>query len=162
MHVGIELPPNPDENMQKKINETIVEMSHHLGINTIPGLGNRDKKKATRHIQNEISKNSEWDNYEYIGIQDPQTLQEHPGFKATRIMLGKTTFADESYSELQSQLEAVDSELVHSQAFKGIALHYFKVLNEKFNEDRPASASAATKGDRRGNKRSHNRGSSRK
>ncbi|MFT5836939.1 MAG: hypothetical protein ACI9ZV_000440 [Candidatus Azotimanducaceae bacterium] len=149
IHVGIELPANPDESMQKKINETIIDMSRHLGINSIPGLDSRDQKKATRRIQNEIKKDPEWADYEYVSIIDPQTLQENPGFKAVRIMLSKTTFADESYNEFKSQLEAADSELIHYQAYAGIALHYFKVLNEKFYEGRAKERTFVTEGQKR-------------
>ena len=134
IHVGIELPPQPDEAMQKKINETIVEMAHHLGIAQVGSRNQRDYKKAVMFVQKAINENPEWKNYEPIQIKDPQTLQEYAGFRATRIMLGKTTFANESYDEFKSQLELAESELIRYPAYTGIAIHYFKVLDDKFHE----------------------------
>lgn len=135
IHVGIELPPQPDEDMQKKINETIVEMARHLGITKVSSLNQRDHKKAVMFVQKAINENPEWRDYEPIQIKDPQTSQEYAGFKALRIMLGKTTFADESYDEFKSQLELAESELVGYPAYTGIAIHYLKVLDDKFHKE---------------------------
>lgn len=135
IHVGIELPPSPDKETQKKIDTTIIEMSRNLGITNLQNLSERDYKKAIMHAQKEINSNPEWSEYKPGKVKEPQTKEEYPIFKSVRIMLGKTTFSDESYDEFKSQLRQADSELVHYPAFKGIALHYFKVLNEKFYEN---------------------------
>ena len=49
-------------------------------------------------------------------------------------MLDKTTFADESYEEFEKQLSVAESELVNYPAYAGTAIHYYKVLDEKFHE----------------------------
>ena len=134
IHVGIELPPNPDKQMQQKINETFIEMSRYLGVNACKKLNIRDHKKFTMYLQREINKNPEWEGYESIMIKDPETLEEYPGFKTSSIMLGKTTFADESYDEFKTQLNAAEGGLVDYPAFAGTAIHYFKVLDKKFYE----------------------------
>ena len=144
VHVGIELPPSPDEAAQKKIDATILEMSHHLGIKWRQGLSSLDYKKAITHVQKEINANPEWSGYKPSKIKDPQTQEEYPVFKSVRIMLGKTTFADESYDEFKSQLKQAENELVNNPAFKGIAIHYFNVLNEKFYESKAESEATAT------------------
>lgn len=134
IHVGIELPKNPDKSTQQKINDTVVEMSRYLGAETQGGLSQRELKKITMYAQREINKNPEWENYAPGNIKDPETSLLYPGFKASSIMLGKTTFADESYDEFKKQVRAAESELINYPAYVGTAIHYFKVLDEKFRE----------------------------
>ena len=86
------------------------------------------------YVQKEIFKNPEWDGCEHTAILDPETSEEYSGFKSSSIMLGKTTFADENYEEFKKQLDASESELIHYPAYTGTAIHYFKVLDEKFYE----------------------------
>ena len=134
VHVGIELPPSPDEAMQAKINETVIKIAQSLGFNRCEDLTERDRKKIVTYAKREISKNREWEGYQLANIVDSETSQEYPGFKSTSIMLGKTTFADESYDEFKAQLRTSESELIHYPAYTGTAIHYFKVLDEKFHE----------------------------
>lgn len=134
VHVGIELPVNPDEKMQEKIYQTVAEIGRYLGIKSYKDPSTRDIKKMVMYAQREIEKNPEWTDYQFAEIVDAEMLQLYPGFKAVSIMLGKTTFADESYDEFKSQLEASESELINFPAYTGTALHYFKVLDEKFYE----------------------------
>ena len=134
IHVGIEVPDNPDEDMQEKINETLAQIGRHLGIKNQNDISKRHLKKAAAYVQKEISKNPEWKDYEPIDIVDTERLEWYPGFKTVSIMLGKTTFADESYDEFKSQLETAESELINYPAYTGTAIHYFKVLNKKFYE----------------------------
>lgn len=138
VHVGIELPTDPDEAMQQKINETLVELARRLGVGQSKILSQRDVKKMPVSIQREISANPEWESYEPAEIVDPKTSQKYPGFKAVSIMLGKTTFADESYDEFKKQLTNAENELILYPAYTGTALHYYKVLNDKFNEHKSA------------------------
>ena len=109
-------------------------MSRHFGVETCEGLTSRDRKKIIMHAQKEIHKNTEWDGYESANIINPETSEEHLGFKSFSIMLGKTTFADENYKEFKRQLNAAESELINYPAYSGTAIHYFKVLDEKFYE----------------------------
>ena len=139
MHFGIELPSDPDEAMQKKINETVAEIGRCLGIESKKGLNERSHKKMVMLIKKEISKNSEWRDYEPANILDSANSQEYPGFKAVSIMLGKTTFADESYDEFKKQLDASENELINYPAYRGTAIHYFKVFDEKFHSQKTST-----------------------
>jgi hypothetical protein len=139
MHVGIELPFNPDEATQKKIKETVVEIARCLGIKSKKELSERDSKKMIMFVKKEISKNPEWRDYKPAEIIDSANSEEYPGFKAVSIMLGKTTFADESYDELERQLSASERELVDYPAYAGIAIHYFKVFDEKFQQQKAST-----------------------
>jgi hypothetical protein len=138
IHVGIELPTNPDEAMQQKINETVAEMARYLGITSDKNLSIRDHKKVDMYAKKEISRNPEWRDYKPANITDTETSQEYPGFKTFSIMLGKTTFADESYDEFKKQLTRAENELIDYPAYVGTAIHYFKVLDEKFYEQEAA------------------------
>ena len=134
IHVGIEIPQNPDDAMQEKINDTLAEISRYLGVNRRQNLSARDYKKVAMYAQKEINQNPEWRDYGFIDIVDRERLELYPGFKAVSIMLGKTTFADESYSEFKEQLDTAESELINFTSFCGTAIHYYKVLDEKFQE----------------------------
>ncbi len=134
VHVGIEVPNNPDDATRKKMNDTLTEIGRYLGVIQRNNDTPREMKKGAMYIQQEISKNPEWENYGLIDIVDVEELKLYPGFKATSIMLGKTTFADESYTEFKEQLDSSESELVDRPAFRSTAIHYLKVLDEKFHE----------------------------
>lgn len=134
IHVGIEVPSEPDDATRMKMNETLTEIGRRLGVIQLENPSPRDLKKVSMYIQQEITRNPEWENYELIDIVDMEALRLHPGFKATSIMLGKTTFADESYSEFKEQLSSAEDELTKRPAYRGTALHYLRVLDEKFHE----------------------------
>lgn len=134
VHIGIEVPSDPDEAMQMKINDTLAEIGHHLGVKGRKDLNRRNLRKVAANAQQAVSRNAEWENYQTLNIVDFERLELHTGFKATNIMLGKTTFADESYAVFKEQLDESENELIDFPSYRGTALHYFKVLDEKFRE----------------------------
>ncbi|MFW2478910.1 MAG: hypothetical protein ACN4GF_02095 [Lentimonas sp.] len=145
IHVGIELPPNPDEVMQREINGTVVEMARYLGITSDNNLSIRDHEKVSMNVKKEISRSPEWRDYRSANIIDNETSQEYPGFKAFSVMLGKTTFADESYDEFKKQLTRAENELINYPAYVGTAIHYFKVLDEKFHKQNTVASVSTMK-----------------
>lgn len=135
IHVGIELPSDPDEAMQAKILKTMVKLSEQLGIGSREHLIGHESKiaqSASRHIKTDI----EWEKFQPAPIVDPVSGKEFLGFKAISIMLPKTTFADESYDEFKRQIDMVEKEFINFSSYNGTAIHYYKVLDDKFRKEK--------------------------
>lgn len=134
VHVGIELPQNPDAAMQEKIKATVTKISKQLGINSREHLQD-SHSMITRTVSRFIQTNPEWLDYQPASFKDPESGNEILGFKATSIMLPKITFADETYAEFHHQIDMVEHEFIKFSSFSGTAIHYHKVLEDKYQSD---------------------------
>ena len=132
LHVGIELPANPDAATQDKARATVSEIARYLGVDAYPSMKDREAA-IVRAARNGVQTNLEWKNFEDAEIIDPQTNAIYPGFKATSIMLSKTTFADESYEVFEQQVKFAEAELIGYPVYSGIAIHFYDVLLKKSN-----------------------------
>lgn len=138
IHVGIELPENPDAAMQEKMLTTVTKISEQLGVESrehTQGL----RQKMAKTVTNYIKTDPEWLDYQEASFQHPESGKEIPGFKAISIMLPKITFADESYAEYRRQINMVEHEFVNFSSFRGTAIHYHKVLEDKYQGDKAAN-----------------------
>lgn len=133
LHVGIEL-PNEDRETTSRAAQTLVEVVKMFGVSSEPGkVELKNRERASRW---KIRKEPGWMDYRLENIVDPNTGRTYPGFVATTSMLGKTTFADETYSEFKEQLHLAEDELTRHPAYRGTALHYFDVINKKVKSAR--------------------------
>jgi hypothetical protein len=135
VHVGIELPEDPDEATEAKIAETLWKIGERLGVRSREHPDARESliKGATSRA---VGADVEWRDFLPAPIKNPETGETIPGFKAVSIMLPKTTFADESYREFKQQIELLENQFSEFSSYRGTAIHYFKVLDEKYRSEK--------------------------
>ena len=130
MHVGIELPPDPSPEIQEQIERTMIKIWQRFGASAYPEL-NLDIPGILLDAEFGVDKDIEWEGSFAQPIRDPDTGQLYEGFVATSIMLPKTTFADEDYTEIQEQLELADKSFSKHPSYTGLAIHYYDTFRKK-------------------------------
>jgi len=138
IHVGIELPARPTEQENQRAQETMVLLARRFGASCDPAL--RDNVgRLTLAARKGFISDVEWSGPLEKFIIDPETSQAYAGMVATRVMLSKVTFAQESYQDIISQINAAESFFGRSKSYAGIAIHYYKTFRAKVQAAKESS-----------------------
>ena len=135
IHVGIELPLDPTTQQETEAEKTMVELARRLGASGYKDLADQIQTIRDRE-KRELARDVEWENPRDYDIIDPVTKEVYAAVRATRIMLPKITFAQESYAEIQSQIAAAEYDFSRYKSYAGIAIHYYKTYKEKLDIER--------------------------
>lgn len=127
VHVGIELPAGGD-GQSDEIRETLVKIAQHFSAASYPDMADQIGRIRSA-AERSIAADPEW--------ADAQTRNiaaagggEIPGFLAVSVMLGKTSFADESFTYLREQLDISENFFQSYDCFAGMAIHYYETFRQ--------------------------------
>lgn len=138
IHVGIELPARPTPQEVQRAQETMIMIARQLGASCDPALKTNVDRLAAA-ARKGLTSDVEWSDPQERPIVDPETSQAYAGVTATRVMLSKVTFAQESYEELVAQVDAAQAFFSRSKSYAGIAIHYYKTYRAKVQAAKQAS-----------------------
>lgn len=128
--VGIELPNAMTPDQQRQSRRTMLELAKHFG-------GSCEVEELSgffRQVEKSIQDDRQWSNLRPYSVTDDGAARLRGGFILDNIMLAKTTFADDAYSDLQAQVRAAEQYFSRYKKYGGTAIHYYETFREKVNE----------------------------
>jgi len=135
IHVGIELPAKPTPEQKVSITATMAKIALQLGASCDPQL-----KEEAQNIRDQamtsLARHVEWRKARERDIRDKANGGKYVGMVATRIMLPKITFAQESYAEIKAQTTAAEEYFSRYKSYAGTAIHYYATYRKKVEETR--------------------------
>lgn len=128
--LGIELPQPLTSDVEQLATKTMLEIAKHFGTR-----GPSDA--AHKHVAAFVNSDAEWSGLRSRPIVDTTTGNRYEGFVLDSTMLSKTTFADDSASHFQIQVQAAEQYFSRYQKYAGTAIHYYESFREKLVEAKP-------------------------
>lgn len=124
VHVGVEVPANPDAQQREQLRQTMVQIAQRFGVSSKPKLADK-AKRIHKDAEFAILADVEWTDFQDQPISGPSQKASYAGFLATSLMLSKTTFADNSYDDIQRQVRSAEEYFKRYSKYRGIAIHYY-------------------------------------
>ena len=116
----------------------MVLIARKLGASADPAL-RANVGRLTQTARRGFAADVEWAAPQEREIIDPENSRVYAGMTATRMMLSKVTFAQESYQDIVAQTQAAESFFSQSKSYAGIAIHYYKTYRAKVEAAKKAS-----------------------
>lgn len=128
--LGIELPDKMTADQQQLARRTMLELARHFGSSCEVD----ELSDFLQQVGQTIQKSAEWKDLRSRSVADYGAKKVCGGFMLDAIMLSKITFADDSYSDLQTQVRAAEQYFSRYERYGGTAIHYYETFRDKVNE----------------------------
>lgn len=127
-NIGIEIPTNHQISLSAKRLATLTEIAKRFGEFTGADVGHDEAFEAA---QKAMQANPEWTEFKRRDLPAENLGATFPGFVATRLMLGKVTFADDPPMQMQREMEFAEESFQRFHSFRGLAIHSWEAWRTK-------------------------------
>lgn len=132
VHVGLEIPPNPDYEQKLKITKTMAGIARRFGASSQPSIRSRAEEMRSQAMT-ALESDPEWADARPRDIKDLDKNDRYAGVVVTSIMLPKVSFAEESHEQIIRQTAGAEDFFSRYKSYTGIAIHYYKTYRAKVN-----------------------------
>jgi len=133
-HIGIEIPTDHQKSFSAKRLDTLTQIAELFGEFTGADIGHEEAFESAQKV---IQANPEWTAFSRQDLQVDKLGATFPGFVATRLMLGKVTFADDPSSQMQHEMDFAEESFQRYRSFRGLAIHSWEAWRTKRVAARP-------------------------
>jgi hypothetical protein len=137
-YVGVEIPEKLSSEIKNLLNATMIELAQNFGSRDASSKLPQTEEKLKKMFSS-IAKEPEWSHPKMQPIHNPVTNETLLGFRVTRTMLPKTTFAHKTLEDFNFETNLVTEEFNDYKNFSGIAIHNyqsFKTLAEDISDSK--------------------------
>lgn len=127
-HIGIEIPADRRKSLNAKRLATLSEIAGRFGEFTGRGDQHSESLETAREA---IRSNPEWTSFQRRDLTAENLGATFPGFVATRLMLGKVTFADDPPAQMQAEMEFAEEAFRRFRSYRGLAIHSWEAYRTK-------------------------------
>lgn len=127
-HIGIEIPTDQNSSLSPIRRATLSEIALRFGEFTGADVSHDEVFEAARKA---IQSNPEWTAFKKRNLPAENLGATFPGFVATRLMLGKVTFADDPPAQMQREMDFAEESFQRFRSFRGLAIHSWEAWRTK-------------------------------
>ncbi len=124
IHLGIELPREPNDDVKQRITRVMLEIAQRFGASQYPGI-RENADRIYMDVRRRVGTHPEWTRIRARDINDDASGTTYRGFMADSIMLSKITFADNPVGDLTLQTQAAERMFTDYGSYHGLAIHYY-------------------------------------